>query len=181
MKDMDVPDHKELLVLNAYALIGHAASSFATLEFRLQFLLGMLVTGKVISPEVAILAGNKTFAEKIRVLKEMAILRIPKSSPLRGRVTTLVNQLEALRNTRNKFIHGFWLVNYPLVATTGGVTCSDPKWRFNEKTEEWKSMGSESISLKHLETTSRTIGREIDEIQAITKALESERKQEKEP
>ena len=176
---MKTPDEKELLVLQAYALIGHAASSFATLEFQLQFLLGMLVSGKALSPEVAILMGNNTFAEKIRVLKEMAILRIPKGSPLRDRMSKLVHQLNSLRNTRNKFIHGCWLVNYPLVLSTGGVTCSDPKCRFNEKEEEWRAMKSESISLKHLETTSHAIRHAIDEIHAITGELERGLKQRK--
>lgn len=177
MNDMTAPDPKELLVMKAYALIGVVASNFATLEFRLQFLLGVLVSGQVISPEATILVGNKSFSEKIRVLNEMAILRIIRGSPLRSRTAILVRQLENLRNTRNMFIHGYWLVNYPLLLTTGGVSCANPKWRFNAKTEEWNSMASKEISLDELEDISQSIVHAIDEISSISQALESEHRQ----
>ena len=173
---MTAPDPKELLVMKAYALIGIVASNFATLEFRLQFLLSVLVSGQVISPEATILVGNKSFSEKIRVLNEMAILRITKGSTLRSRTAILVRQLENLRNTRNMFIHGYWLVNYPLLLTTGGVSCANPKWQFNAKTEEWNSMTSKEISLEELEDISQSIVHAIDEISSISQALESEHK-----
>lgn len=174
---MTTPDPKELLVMKAYALIGVVATNFATLEFQLQFLIGALVSGRVMSAEVMILIGNKSFSEKIRVMNEMAILRIAKVSPLRSRTAILIRQLETLRNTRNMFIHGYWLVNYPLILTTGGVSCANPKWRFNAKTEEWKSMDSKAITLEELENINQSIVHAIEEMSSISKALEAEQKQ----
>jgi hypothetical protein len=165
-------DSREDAVMRAYALVGRAAADFATLEFHLQFLTSFLISGKHLSPEAVILTRLHTFADKIQLIREFVPFRFPKENPLRARVLKLVDDLSALRERRNFFIHGYWLINWQLIISEGLIRCSDPKWRFDNKTEEWKSMQSHDIRFDELEDLIRSIGATTHEAHGVLKELE---------
>jgi hypothetical protein len=105
----------ERLVTEAYALVGHVATGFAALEFHLQFLVSFLISGKELSPEAVLVIRKQQFAERLDVLKDLARLRLPAGTELRTKTLELIDELNSLREKRNLHIHGFWLINYPLV------------------------------------------------------------------
>ena len=134
----------------AYALIGKVAVGFSTIEFHLQFLLSLLLTGKEGSAEAVILFGQKQFSQRIRLLKDLVILKFDEGSRLGHEGIELVNSLEALRVTRNRYVHGYWLVNRHLLVSSGGVRCSETKWHFDKSDQAWKSMQPIDIPLDEL-------------------------------
>ena len=145
----EIPTEREQ-VTEAYALVGAVSTGFATLEFHLQFILVLLITSKEASPEAFVTLRERQFSQKIRLLKDLIILRTPQKSDLRTKGNQLVKRLDALRETRNLYIHGYWLINYPLLLSTGGVRCSDTRWRFDKKTEAWTTMETHDIALSIL-------------------------------
>jgi hypothetical protein len=135
------------LVENAYALIGGVAIAFSTIDFHLQFLLSVLITGKDSSPQALLVLRQIGFAQKIQLLQELLNLNFPEEkSELRIRGEKLVSALNNIRGKRNLYVHGFWLVNYPLMASTGGVRVSDTKWRYDKSAKSWTCLESHDIS-----------------------------------
>lgn len=165
-------DPKEDAEMQAYALVGRAATSFARLEFHLQFLSLFLVSGKHLSPEAVILTRRHTFAEKIQLIRELIAFRQPKDDPVRQRVIKLATDLDTLRERRNFFIHGYWLINWQLIFSEGLVRCSDPKWRYDKTTEEWNSMQSHEIRFDELEELIRLIATVTHEVHEVVATLE---------
>ena len=160
--------------MRAYALIGRTAADFATLEFHLQFLTSFLITGKHLSPEAVILTRRHMFADKIQLIREFMPFRFPNGHPLRERVRQLISDLTKLREQRNFFVHGYWLVNWQIIATERLIRCSDPKWRFDKTKEQWESMESHDIKLTDFETLIRQIGKITHEVHSILSLLENE-------
>lgn len=161
------------LVTEAYALVGHVATGFAALEFHLQFLVSFLISGKELSPEAILTTRKQQFAERLDLLKDLARLRLPAGSDLRTRALGLIDELNALREKRNLHIHGFWLINYPLVAFDKIVRVSDPRWRFNKEDESWHSMGTTDIPLDALRDQPRQIAALIDRIHALIQEIKT--------
>jgi hypothetical protein len=145
-------------VTEAYAHVGAVATGFAALEFHLQFVLSILISGKEVSPEALLVTRSKSFGQKIELLKELVELRLPKRSDLRRVGIELVTELDALRKKRNLYIHGYWLINYQLLVSTDGVRCSDTKWRFDKRTDSWKTMETIDISLDELRKQGKANG-----------------------
>jgi hypothetical protein len=143
-------DPKEESVLKAYALVGRAATGFSALEFHLQFLVSALITGKPLAIEAVILTQRSSFAQKIQLLRDFIPIRFIKGNPFREPAIKLAEDLDALREDRNLFIHGCWLINWQIIAAEGLIRCSDPKWR-RDKNEEWKSMTSQDFPFARLE------------------------------
>jgi hypothetical protein len=127
-------------VTEAYAHVGAVATGFAALEFHLQFVLSILISGKEVSPEALLVIRSQPFGQKIELLKELVELRFPQQSDLRRLGIELGTELDALRKRRNLYVHGYWLINHQLLVATGGVRCSDTKWRFERRTRSWKIM-----------------------------------------
>lgn len=100
------------LVTEAYTLVGAVSTGFATIEFHLQFLLSVLISGKELAPEAMLVLRQKQFGQRIELLKDLVTLRLPKDTDLRQRGLALVAALSALRDTRNLYVHGYWLINY---------------------------------------------------------------------
>ena len=163
----------EAAEIQAYALVGRAATCFSTLEFHIQFLCSFLVSDKILSPESVILTRRHTFAEKIQLIRDFIALRNPKDDPVRQRVLKLTSDLDALRERRNFFIHGYWLINWQLIFSEGLIRCSDPKWRYDKTTEEWSSMQSHDIHLDELENLIRHIATVTHEVHEVLNTLES--------
>jgi len=174
-------DPREEAVIRAYALIGRAAADFATLEFHLQFLTSFLITGKCLSPEAVVLTRRHTFSDKIQSIREMTPLRFPNNNPHRKRLLDFAKKLDSLRERRNFFVHGYWLINYQLIETEGLIRCSDPKWRYNKSKEEWSSMKSHNITFDDLEDLIRLIGSTTHEVHEILKLLEANQNKKAEP
>jgi hypothetical protein len=173
-------DSKEDSVMQAYALVGRAAADFATLEFHLQFLTSFLATGKRLSPEAVILTRRYTFSDKIQLIREITPFRFPKDSPIRQCLSNLASDLDTLRERRNFFIHGYWLINWQLIYSEGLIRCSDPKWRFDKKTEGWTSMQSHDITFEDLENLIRKIASTIGETHNALSMIEEWEKASKE-
>lgn len=165
-------DHREDVVMQAYAMVGRVAADFATLEFHLQFVTSILISGKMLSLEAIILTKRHTFSDRIQTIREFTPMRFNRENPLRERFTSLADELDALREKRNLFIHGYWTINWPLIHSKGMIHCSDPKWRFNKKTEEWKTMGSHGIRLEDLENLVYKISATMTEVHDLLKHLE---------
>jgi hypothetical protein len=144
-------EEQDKLVQHAYALIGGVAAGFSTVDFHLQFLLSVLITGKEASPQALLVLRQNTFAQKIHLLQELLNLNFPQEkSELRSRGKKLVSTLDTIRGKRNLYVHGYWLVNYQLIASTGGVRVSDTKWRYDRKAKSRSCMDSHDISLEEL-------------------------------
>lgn len=138
------------LVMEAHALVGAVSTGFSSLEFHLQFVLVLLASSKELSSETIILLRDRQFAQKIRLLKDLVNFRFPNGSELRKQGLAIVKRLDALRQKRNLYVHGYWLINYELISTIGGVRCSNTRWRFDKKTENWITMESTDIPLESL-------------------------------
>jgi hypothetical protein len=153
---MSKAEHQQ--VMEAYAHVGAVATGFATLEFHLQFVLSVMISRREVSPEALLVTRSKTFGQKIELLRELIQLRLPKGSDLHRIGIELASELDALRKKRNLYIHGYWLINYHVLASTGGVRCSDTKWRFDKKTDSWKTMETTDISLAELRKQGKATG-----------------------
>ena len=149
------------LETEAFALIGANATRFSAIEFLLQFTLSLLISGKTLAPEAVLSFRSQSFGQRIQLLRDLVGLRLSIDSKLREKGTALVSSLEALREKRNHFIHGFWIVNYHLIVTTGGVRCSDTKWRFDKETNSWVSLTTKDFPLTELQN-------QLDEISQVT-------------
>jgi hypothetical protein len=163
----------EKLVTEAYALVGHVATGFAALEFHLQFLVSFLISGKELSPEAILTTRKQHLAERLDLLKDLTRLRLPAGSDVRTKALELIDDLNALRETRNLHIHGFWLINYPLVAFDKIVRVSDPRWRFNKEDESWHSMGTKDIPIETLRNQTHQIAQLIERIHALIQEIKT--------
>ena len=161
----------ERLVTEAYALVGHVATGFAALEFHLQFLVSFLISRKALSPEAILATRKQQFAGRLDLLKDLARLRLPAGTDLRTKALALIDELDALREKRNLHIHGFWLINYPLVAFHKIVRVSDPRWHFNKEDESWHSMGTTDIPLDTLRDQTHQIGELIKRVHALIQEI----------
>lgn len=161
------------VVTEAYSLVGGVATGFSALEFHLQFVLSTLISGNEVSSEAMLAIRQKQFGQRIELLKDLVILRFPRGSKLRAQGIALVSSLNKLREKRNLYVHGYWLINYPLLASTGGVSCSDTKWRFDRKTESWTSMKTYDISLSELRRQITATGKLFKELYAFNEAIQS--------
>jgi hypothetical protein len=161
-------------VTEAYALVGAVATGFSALEFHLQFVLCLLISGKEVSPEAILATRTKSFGQKIELLKDLIELRFPKDSDLRRVGSELVAELNALREKRNLYVHGYWLINYQLLVSTGGVRCSDTKWRFDKQAESWKSMQTFDISLDDLRKEGKATGALFTQLHSFNDRLRKE-------
>jgi len=137
-------------VTEAFALVGGISTGFASLEFHLQFILVLFISGKEDSSEAFLTIRDRQFSQKIQLLKDFVVLKFPKGDDLRTEGLALVKTLDSLRMKRNLFIHGYWLINEGVLATTGGIRCSDTRWKFDKKTEEWASLETHDFSLTEL-------------------------------
>jgi hypothetical protein len=164
-------EDQRTLVQEAYSLVGGVATGFSTLDFHLQFLLSVLVSGKEASPQAILVLRQKTFGQKIQLLEDIVSLNFPRGSQLRSRGQTLVKALNKLREKRNLYIHGYWLINYEVIASTGGVRCSDTKWRFDKKTDSWTSMPTHDISFRELRNYIQTTGDLFKELYSFNDAV----------
>jgi hypothetical protein len=158
-------------VTEAFALVGAVATGFATVEFHLQFLLSTLLCGKELALEAMLDFRRKTFAQRIEMLNELVASRLPEGTPLRRSGEELVTALTTLRETRNLYVHGYWLINYPLLVSTGGVRCSDTKWRLNPEDESWQTMTTLDISLGDLQKQIEDTGKVYGQIHALIAAI----------
>lgn len=120
-------------VLRAYAIIGRAAAAFSTLEYELQYLLSLMVTGNTISAEGIILLADKPFRQKIEILNKFIPVRLSQTNPLRQRCNEYVKAIDQLRKERNYFIHGIWTVDTPEHIEQEIITLSDTRWTFDEQ------------------------------------------------
>lgn len=148
-------------VLRAYALVGVCATQYSALEFHIQFLLSFLHMGNELAIETVVLARNSSLAQKIRLIREFLGIRILSDPDLLEKGLQLVREIEARRKQRNLFIHGYWLINKPLVLS-GLVRVSDTSWQYNEEKTEYHAMGTQDITLPQLEEIPRAIGMLID-------------------
>jgi len=170
--------HKEAaaqkIVTEAYAMVGTVATGFSTIEFHLQFLLSTLISGKEAAPEAMLVLKDKQFRQRIELLKDLVTLRLKKGSELRRKGMELVAALNSLRKTRNFYVHGYWLINYPTILSTGGVRCSDPTWQFNKDDESWTSMTTRDISLADLRKQITQTGRVFEQIHELIKQIHNQ-------
>ena len=58
------------LVTEAYALVGAVSTGFATIEFHLQFLLSVLISGKELAPEAMLVLRQKQFGQRIVISRQ---------------------------------------------------------------------------------------------------------------
>jgi hypothetical protein len=168
------PDNEEAAqrrVTEAFALVGAVATGFATIEFHLQFLLSTLLCGKELAFEAMLDFRRKTFAQRIEMLNELVASRLPEGTPLLRSGEELVTALTTLRETRNLYVHGYWLINYPLLISTGGVRCSDTQWRSNPEDESWQTMNTLDISLGDLQKQIEDTGKVYGQIHALIAAI----------
>ena len=165
---MPVAGMGEGKVTERLAVSTHTSTTgFAALEFHLQFLVNFLISGKELSPEAMVTTRKQQFAERLDLLKDLARLRLSAGTHLRNKTLELIDELNCLRETRNLHIHGFWLINYPLVAFYKIVRVSDPRWRFKKEDESWHSMGTTDILLDTLRNQARNIAQLIERIHAL--------------
>lgn len=158
-------------VTEAFALVGAVATGFATIEFHLQFLLSTLLCGKELALEAMLDFRRKTFAQRIEMLNELVASRLPEGTSLRRSGEEPVTTLTTLRKTRNLYVHGYWLINYPLLISTGGVRCSDTKWRSNPEDDSWQTMTTLDISLGDLQKQIEDTGKVYGQIHALIAAI----------
>jgi hypothetical protein len=162
---------EQQIVTKAFALVGTVATGFSTIEFHLQFLLSTLICGKENAPEAMLVLKQKQFGQRIELLKDLVTLKLPKDSELRRKGVELVAALNTLRETRNLYVHGYWLINYPVILSSGGIRCSETKWRFNKDDESWTSMTTRDISLDDLRKQITETDSVFGQIHALIKQI----------
>ena len=150
-------------VTRAYAWVGVCAIQYSALEFHLQFLLSFLHMGKELAIETVVFSRNSSLAHKIKLVRELLMIRINSDPDLLERGLQLVREIEAKRKQRNLFIHGYWLINKPLLLS-GIIRVSDTSWQYDEKNIEYRAMGSQDITPSQLEDIPQAINLLIDRI-----------------
>jgi hypothetical protein len=91
------------------------AMKFAYLEWEVHILLGDIIdSGEGFG--VGMLACNDySFAKKIDKLKELAEFRLYEDVELASLIRELCNKIDDLRQVRNSFIHGNWMMSDKLI------------------------------------------------------------------
>lgn len=161
----DEPD-----VVRAYAVLGLCATKFSALEFHIQFLLSFLHMGRELAVETVVFTRRSSFYQKISLITELLRLRLHDQPDLLSSGIALTTDLQTYRHKRNLFIHGYWLVNRPLIMQ-GLLRVSDTSWDYNEKEASYTAMSSIDMPLSELEALPGTIGGLIERSHELLKAL----------
>jgi hypothetical protein len=164
-------DISETDMTRPYALIGMCTTGFSALEFHTQFLLGFLHNQKTLSIETIVFTRSCAFAEKLRLCEDFIKLRSDIFGDLTVVGLTLVKDIDLIREERNKFIHGYWLIS-PFHVAAGHVNVSDPKWKYDKSSNSYKAMDSLSIQLSELEALSQRIGALVGRLHKYIKQLD---------
>ncbi len=163
--EKDDPD-----VVRAYALLGLCATQFSALEFHIQFLLSFLHMGRELAVETVVFTRRSTFYQKISLITELLRLRLHDQPVLLASGIALTTDLQTYRQKRNLFIHGYWLVNRPLIMQ-GLLRVSDTSWEYNKKENSYTAMSSIDMPLSELEALPGNIGGLIERSNELLKAL----------
>jgi len=166
------PEHDDPSVVRAYALLGLCATQFSALEFHIQFLLSFLHMGREFAVETVVFTRRSSFYQKISLITELLRLRLHDMPQLLTSGIAFTEDLQAYRQKRNLFIHGYWLVNRFLVMD-GIVRVSDTSWEYNDKEISYRAMKSIDIPLSELEALPGKIGSLIQQGHELLKAVKA--------
>jgi hypothetical protein len=166
------PEDEDPNVLRAYALLGLCATQFSALEFHIQFLLSFLHMGREIAVETIVFTRRSSFSHKIALITELLRLRLHDQPEMLAKGISLTTDLQAYRKKRNLFIHGYWLVNRPLILR-GLLRVSDTSWDYNQKEISYTAMDSIDMPLPELEALPGRIGELIDRSHELLKSLKA--------
>lgn len=166
----NIPARDDPDVVRAYALLGLCATKFSALEFHIQFLLSYLHMGRELAVETVVFTRRSSFSDKISLISELLRLRLHGQPDLLGTGLSLAADLEKCRESRNLFIHGYWLVNRPLIIQ-GFLRVSNPRWRYREKEASYTAMDSVDFALADLEILPRTICELIERLHNLLSTL----------
>jgi hypothetical protein len=166
------PDKDDPNILRAYAILGLCATQFSALEFHIQFLLSFLHMGRELAVETVVFTRRATFYQKISLIAELLRLRLHDQPELLQSGLSLTVDLQAYRQKRNLFIHGYWLVNR-FVIMDALLRVSDTSWDYNKEEASYSAMTSIDMPLADLEALPGKIGELIDRCHSLLEALKT--------
>jgi hypothetical protein len=167
-----LPEKDDPDVVRAYAILGLCATQFSALEFHIQFLLSFLHMGRELAVESVVFTRRSSFYQKISLITELLRLRLHDQPELLQSGLSLTADLQTYRQKRNLFIHGYWLVNRPLIIQ-GLLRVSDTTWGYNEKETSYSAMKSIDMPLPELEALPAKIGELIERSHKLLEALKT--------
>jgi hypothetical protein len=128
--------------------------------------------GRELAVETVVFTRRSSFYQKISLITELLRLRLHDQPVLLAFGIALTADLQTFRQKRNLFIHGYWLVNRPLIMQ-GLLRVSDTSWDYNEKETSYTAMSSIDMPLSELEALPGTIGGLIERSHELLKALKA--------
>lgn len=170
--DLPSAQKEDPTVVRAYALVGFCAAQFARLEFHLGFSLSYFHMWKEISVETVIFTRNAQLRDKLRLLKELITYRLQsRFADLAAEGVTVVDRIDKIRDERNLFIHGYWLINH-FLTNEGIVNVSDTRWRYDSTDPSYSVMDTREIKLSYLEELGREVGELIEQLQEFRRKVD---------
>jgi hypothetical protein len=170
--DLPSAEKEDPTVIRAYALVGFCAAQFARLEFHVGFSLSYFHMWKEMSVETVIFTRNAQLRDKLRLLKELITYRLKHRFPqLAAEGITIVDRIDKIRDERNLFIHGYWLINH-FLTNEGIVNVSDTRWKYDSTDPAYSAMDTRKIKLSYLEALGRGVGEFITQLEDFRKKVD---------
>lgn len=127
-----------------HQVLGKLAVSFSALEYNVRIMLQRLVGGNVwVGP---LLINPLQFAQVIQRCRKAAESRYIKDPARLREAKDLLNRADALREVRNLFIHGQWIIG--LASNT--VSVFTFRLRYNERDDLWEYLEDRRIAMEEL-------------------------------
>ena len=156
-----------------FALFGHLASRFSAADALVGCLLEYLIDPK--HPLPGGLVTRKTSdPEKVKHVRELAVVRYPKSPATAGRIKDLMKAVEKFRNLRNLVIHGMWSMDEKCLRKKR-IPCFDFRWRKIEsetaKPKSWKKILPEMFTFDRLRRNAVDVDMVVVELMKLCRDL----------
>lgn len=152
-----------------YALLGELSVKFSTLEFGISAILEVLIDSN--NPAIgAILTDGHSLNKNLTLITRVIPFKFENNSQIPVRLKALITEVDGLRNLRNLFIHGKWLIDENQLQNNM-VTCFDLRLKSSQKGLVLNRLTEHNISITELEDHVVKVGRLVVDSFKIAREL----------
>lgn len=143
-----------------HRILGKLAISFSALEYNVDLMLEYLVQGNPwIRP---LFIDDLSYFQVIQRCRRAALIRFVDDAAKLEEVKQLLNKVDKLRQTRNLFVHGQWLI-FP--GGSQSISILTFKLRRNEQADIWEYLQDERVSVAGLKKRQQEVDALLQDVQ----------------
>lgn len=149
-----------------YQLLGRLATTFSALEYNITSMLERFMCGSVL--DRPIILDRLSFRDTIDRCKKAARYRFNKRPARLDETLKLLRRVDRVRELRNHFIHGQWVIgdDYVSVMTF--------RLRYDQSSDLWEYLVDERMSIPKLRGVRLTVSCLLEDIQKFNQRLDKD-------